>query len=772
MKADGSVVQVADILAGALSSNPDYFALGIAPGDHEPVVANPIADQTLPEDTAWTFTVPANTFSDVGGDALAYTVSLADDSVLPGWLSFNAVTRTVSGTPPANFNGQIALKVTASDGSLTASDTFVLNITAVNDAPIVTSNSGGNTASVSNAENTTAVTVVTATDPDAGQALSYSISGGADANKFTIDSNTGALSFITAPNFEAPTDLDGNNVYDVTVQISDGVGGVDTQAIAVKVENVVGVSIIGTPINDLIDATHTVAGQPFPTNEEDTLNGGTGADRMSGGQGDDAYVVDNPGDVVIENANDGVDTVNASIHYGLTPNVENLTLQGNADLQGYGNVLANTIIGNSGSNLINGGAGTDTMVGRGGDDFYFVDDVGDTVIENGGGGSDTVFSTAHFRLSANVENLILQGSADLQGYGNSQSNVIYGNSGNNLIDGGGGVDLMVGEAGNDIYFVDDTSDAAFENPGEGNDVVFASAHYGLAADVETLVLQGSADLQGYGNNQANVIYGNAGNNLINAAGGIDLMVGGAGNDTYFVDDPSDACFELANEGNDAVFAFCHYGLAADVETLVLQGSGDFQGYGNNQANTLYGNSGNNLLNGAGGADTMLGGAGDDTYFVDNVGDLTFENANEGTDVVLSTVDYTLAANVEALVLQAAGNLSGTGNALANSIFGNIGANTIDGGGGVDRLTGDAGNDTFVFHAGQANGDTVVDFAGNDEAVGDALSFVGFGTAAQGATFTQVNATNQWQIHSGLDAHNEFITFSNGAAIVCSLSQSG
>ena len=290
----------------------------------------------------------------------------------------------------------------------------------------------------------------------------------------------------------------------MTVQISDGVGGVDTQAIAVKVENVVGVSIIGTPINDLIDATHTVAGQPFPTNEEDTLNGGTGADRMSGGQGDDAYVVDNPGDVVIENANDGVDTVNASIHYGLTPNVENLTLQGNADLQGYGNVLANTIIGNSGSNLINGGAGTDTMVGRGGDDFYFVDDVGDTVIENGGGGSDTVFSTAHFRLSANVENLILQGSADLQGYGNSQSNVIYGNSGNNLIDGGGGVDLMVGEAGNDIYFVDDTSDAAFENPGEGNDVVFASAHYGLAADVETLVLQGSADLQGYGNNQANV----------------------------------------------------------------------------------------------------------------------------------------------------------------------------------------------------------------------------------------------------------------------------
>ena len=322
---------------------------------------------------------------------------------------------------------------------------------------------------------------------------------------------------------------------------------------------------------------------------------------------------------------------------------------------------------------------------------------------------------------------------------------------------------MVGGAGNDIYFVDDMGDTCSRSPARVTTPFFRPPNYGLAANVENLILQGSADLQGYGNNQANVIYGNAGNNLINAAGGIDLMVGGAGNDTYFVDDPSDACFEVANEGNDAVFAFCHYGLAADVETLVLQGSGDFQGYGNNQANTLYGNAGNNLLNGAGGADTMLGGAGNDTYFVDNAGDLVFENANEGTDVLLSTVDYTLAANVEALVLQGAGNLSGTGNALANSIFGNIGANTIDGGAGVDRLTGDAGNDTFVFHAGQANGDTVVDFAGNGGAVGD--RFVRrLRTAAQGATFTQVGATNQWHIHSGLDAHNEFITFSNGAAI--------
>ena len=161
-----------------------------------------------------------------------------------------------------------------------------------NSAPIITSNGGGNTATVSIAENTTAVTTVTATDPDVGQTLSYSIIGGADASKFTIGSSTGALSFVTAPNFELPTDAGGNNVYDVIVQVSDGHGGIDTQAIAVSVQNVVGASIHGTAGNDVIDMTHTVAGQPFPTAEEDTLNGGGGSDTLAGGAGADTFVFD------------------------------------------------------------------------------------------------------------------------------------------------------------------------------------------------------------------------------------------------------------------------------------------------------------------------------------------------------------------------------------------------------------------------------------------------------------------------------------------------
>jgi serralysin len=319
---------------------------------------------------------------------------------------------------------------------------------------------------------------------------------------------------------------------------------------------------------------------------------------------------------------------------------------------------------------------------------------------------------------------------------------------------------MAGGAGSDTYFVDNIGDSVVENANEGTDVVFASANFTLSANVENLILQGSADLQGFGNAGANVIYGNTGNNLLDGGAGIDLMVGGAGNDTYFVDDPSDAAFELANEGNDAVFASCNYGLAADVETLMMQGTGDFQGYGNNQVNTLVGNAGNNLLNGAGGADTMQGGAGDDTYFVDTSLDTIVENANEGNDVVLAFDNYTLSANVETLVLQGANNLNGTGNALANGMFGNTGDNTLDGAAGADLITGDAGNDTFVFHVGEADGDVVVDFAGNGAAAGDSLQFVGYGA---GATFTNIDMTH-WQVNYNGGASHEVITFMNGASI--------
>ncbi len=113
----------------------------------------------------------------------------------------------------------------------------LIDVPALNTAPTITSNGGGDAAGISIAENTTLVTTVTAEDADAGQTPTYSIVGGADAAQFSIDSATGVLSFITALNYEAPADAGVDNTYEVTVQVSDGAGGTDTQTIAVTLTN-------------------------------------------------------------------------------------------------------------------------------------------------------------------------------------------------------------------------------------------------------------------------------------------------------------------------------------------------------------------------------------------------------------------------------------------------------------------------------------------------------------------------------------------------------
>src|SRR5581483_9127596 len=235
----------------------------------------------------------------------------------------------------------------------------------------------------------------------------------------------------------------------------------------------------------------------------------------------------NVGDQVVENSGEGNDTVYASVDYNLAANVENLILQGGAT-QGYGNTLNNTIYGTGGDNLLNGNAGADSMYGGAGNDSYFVDNVGDQVVENSGEGNDTVYASVDYNLAASVENLILQSGAT-QGYGNTLNNTIYGTGGDNLLNGNAGADSMYRGAGNDSYFVDNAGDQVVENSGAGNDTVYASVDYTLAANVENLILQGGAT-QGYGNSDNNSLFGTAGVNLLDGKAGIDILTGGGGDD--------------------------------------------------------------------------------------------------------------------------------------------------------------------------------------------------------------------------------------------------
>jgi Ca2+-binding RTX toxin-like protein len=419
------------------------------------------------------------------------------------------------------------------------------------------------------------------------------------------------------------------------------------------------------------------------------------------------------------------DSVRASVSYTLSANVEKLILTGAANIYGSGNALDNTLIGNDGNNTLNGGAGIDTLAGGLGNDTYVIDTLTDVVTEWNHAGTDTVkCSVTGYTLDANIENLVLTGTANISGTGNNLANTLNGNSGNNTLDGGDGIDTLVGGLGDDVYMLNldslgrkVTTDTVIEGVNGGTDTVIASMDYTLGANVENLTFTGHglshngatlADYHGVGNNLANLIIGNDHKNLLDGGKGNDTLVGGLGNDSYIVDSSLDVVTEDANAGTDSITASVSFVLGANVENLALTGTDNLNGTGNALNNDLSGNSGRNLLSagagndflaGGGGVDTLVGGLGNDTYYVDNASDSIVESANSGLDSVQSTVSYTLAANVENLTLTFAStltaNINGVGNALANVITGNQGNNILNGNGGDDRLIGAGGDDTYV-----------------------------------------------------------------------------
>ncbi len=236
------VVQVSDGLGG---TDTQAIAVTVVNQNEAPVITSngggATAGVSVAENSTAVTTVTATdvdagatrTYSIVGGaDAALFTVNAST-----GVLAFLSG-RNFEAPSDVGANNIYDVTVQVSD-SLGGIDTqaIAVTITNVNEAPVITSNGGGATASISRAENGTSVTTVTSTDPDAGATRTFSIIGGVDAAKFTINAATGVLTFLTAPNFESPTDSGLNNIYDVTVQVSDSLGGIDTQAIAVTITN-------------------------------------------------------------------------------------------------------------------------------------------------------------------------------------------------------------------------------------------------------------------------------------------------------------------------------------------------------------------------------------------------------------------------------------------------------------------------------------------------------------------------------------------------------
>lgn len=497
----------------------------------------------------------------------------------------------------------------------------------------------------------------------------------------------------------------------------DGHGGTDTLA---GIEGV-----WGSAFDDILRGGDPANGSGAIDGFE-FFRGGAGNDLIDGGAGYDRVDYNNsPTGVVVQlgGSSDGF----AEDGFGGTDTLVNIeAVRGSSfadELYGSDDAPFESLEGRGGNDLIDGGGGIDRADYVGSPSAVTVN-LNTGTAQDGWGGVDTL---------VNIENI----------RGSAFNDTLTGDAGNNRLDGSEGADRLFGLGGDDTYVVDNLGDRVYETPTAGSrvdaggvDTVLASVDHTLSNFVEALVMTGTGDLRGIGNALANTITGNSGNNVLDGRGGVDSLDGGEGSDIYLFTSAADhLSAEINDTGTSGVdeirFAATRpgtlvlFGDDVGIERVVIgTGTGaqavstgrgalnvdaslvqnDLEMVGNAGANrltgtafgdTIDGGAGNDRIDGGSGTDLMRGGTGNDTYVVDNAGDITLELANAGTDTVESSISWTLAANIERLVLTGDADIDGTGNDLNNTLTGNGGNNTLTGAGGNNTMYGLGGDDTYV-----------------------------------------------------------------------------
>ena len=416
----------------------------------------------------------------------------------------------------------------------------------------------------------------------------------------------------------------------------------------------------------------------------DYLDGGAGADHMEGGYGDDTYIVNTVNDVILEQQNEGYDTVIAGTSYVLNTGIEALRLIEGGHFNGTGNQLNNTIIGNSQNNILDGVTGADLHIGGLGNDAYYVEDVGDQVIELAEEGIDTVYARIDYSLGSNIENLGLldftmgeKGTADgvailVYGYPKAfeldymQGNGVVGYRGTCALTAVANLTTQAQQGTTESHAVQSAidngwcvTDAALPEHVRGG-----SNFIGQQALLSSYGIRNGL-LSGYNEYSiANLIRGGRGVILgLNAGvlwdesamrdhGGVNhaVTVTGVAIDAETGDLNG---FYIADSGRGKVsdmtryIALADFRAAADVANAyaiytiepIKLWEEDLRATGNDLNNQISGNRGDNVLTGGRGNDVLIGGAGDDTYIF---------NAGDGQDTIIDT-DPTLG-NIDTLQL--------------------------------------------------------------------------------------------------------------------------
>jgi Ca2+-binding RTX toxin-like protein len=526
--------------------------------------------------------------------------------------------------------------------------------------------------------------------------------------------------------------------------------------------------------NDTLIA-HAGADLLFGGEGDDSLTGGAGADMLDGGNGTDIASYANAA---------------AGVSLNLTTNSFGGDAQGDqfVSIERYElGAFADTFVGSSGNDFVNGLAGNDILVGNAGsdvlagglgDDVYVADSL-DTIVEGAGQGCDQIYVAASFALNAGVEIEVVAvndygATIAINLTGNEFGQQLIGNAGDNVLNGGGGADTLFGGAGSDVYIVT-TGDLIFsEGAGQGFDQAYASESFALNAGAAIEVISvndrdATIAINLSGNEFNQQIYGNAGANVLAGGGGVDTLFGFGGNDVYVVD-ADDNLFESAGAGIDQVYVVASYALGAGIEIEVLS-TLDYAATtainltGNEFGQQIFGNAGANVLAGGGGSDVLFGLAGNDVYIAD-ANDVIVEAAGGGFDQVYVAASFALSGGAEIEVVSvndyaATTAIDLTGNAFNQQLYGNAGDNALSGGGGVDTLIGYGGDDIYTADA----DDTILEAAGGgNDRVNVAASFVLSG-GVEIETIAAANATATTALNITGNAFGQQILGNAGANVL-------